>query len=171
MGDSVQAEDQQIAWGLAFMKLRDFTASNAHHLPPANSSEEPFSDSDLANISGSVQVAVRLATTIGWALQRLIEEPESERAVDALVKNLRNAVGNYTAGTWIRGDGRSGMRTAVEAALIDHARITFMHERRRPHKTELRESVESIGYKKFGKNAKANWVDAFNRAGLADLPD
>lgn len=163
--------DERIAWGIALVKLAEYTSLNAPHLPPPSASGKPFETEDLENLGGSTPMMARLASTIGVKLCEILAAPNPTIAIEDVAAQFRNAVRAFAAREWALPDTRSTKTLPFEAAMIIHAGAHFMHQRARPRKSEIRKELESVGFVRKGKNVEAHWIDAFNRAALQNLPE
>jgi hypothetical protein len=166
--------EERIAWAIALSRLARFTSSFDGIEAPVFGKEADLPIKLIWKGSDGMEVAARLAHTIGRQMVAFDEAPDIDLAIDDCAAAFKSALKGFTA--WSRRDKRLSTESEfplmfpLQFALIAEARNLFEVTRKRPDKQTLRRKLESLDFRMSGKGQAGKWEDAFNKAGLGNLP-
>lgn len=155
----------RLSWAAALRDLASFTDFNAPAL-----FESPPTAANICCVEGSKHVAVSLARTIGARLISLSKESDIEQAIEDCLPIFKAALLGYAREQSLIVDKKQQFRFSVDEAILMNAEALFYRTGERPRKSDVRDVLESIGYKYSPRNANTNWRKAFERVALGGLP-
>lgn len=143
--------NRRIDWAIAFKKMMRYQ-------------ERGFTGSD-------VPLAQALAKAMAPEISKVLSSKEARGEADKVATMFRDAILALAREAGAIRDYRAKLKISTEALLIWEAQGTFMHTRKRPRKSYLRERLMALGLRPPKKKEAADWREWFARAGLDKLPE
>jgi hypothetical protein len=169
---STTKQRDRMALALALCRLRDYT-NTGDFQGAAFGDPSPLPIDLCITGQGGAAVAARLAHTIGRKLADIAEATPNDAQIlaDDLKASFDNALRAFLVSNGKTPDRRRKGWKPLTPHLIQSALLIFREKRRSPSKSEIRDELEKSELKFTGKDVAGKWRDAFNKAGLSDLPD
>lgn len=169
--DDSSTPEERLAVAAAVAALYQFTKSGNGFTNPAFGSPLPLDAMDSFEGRGGQSLACRFAHTIGRRLMVFPESEDVKGSIDDCARIFKSALSAFAVSQGLIPDARTKTGLRLPIVIITTAEEVFRCHRRQPSKSEIQTACESRGLRFGGKDPHGRWADAFNTAGLGNLPD